>query len=74
MLTESVSMISRSHDTAKARGHGMDEKMGNVSLTAPASLITAAKLDAVRRGLKFQEWWRRAGEKFLADKPETTTD
>jgi hypothetical protein len=50
----------------------MDEKMGHVSLTAPVGMIKEAKLDAVRRGLKFQEWWRRAGEKFLAEKPEAT--
>lgn len=48
----------------------MDDKVSNVAFAAPAELVTAAKLDAVRRGLKYGEWWRRAGEEYLTDKPQ----
>lgn len=54
----------------------MDEDDQNISFCAPKELAIAAKLDAVRRGLKLREWWQKAGRKYLSDKapdtPKTT--
>lgn len=47
----------------------MQEDYKTVSFPAPSELVTAAKLDAIRQKLKFGEWWRLAGEKYLAERP-----